>query len=85
MTDEQKRTIELARSSANVAAENAGFDGRHDDGGASRLREIVNAWEAGLAGRVPESLREFALRASRELDPEWSEYNRLARKFGDKR
>ncbi len=77
-----ERIAATALRAAESKAENAAREGQHHDHGASRIRNIVEAWNAGLAGKVPPLLEHYAKIADQEADPEWSEFQRLQRKFG---
>lgn len=48
----------------------------------SAHHSVLEGWKAGLAGKIPQSLRRFEQEAIREDDPEFSEYKRLHGKFG---
>lgn len=74
---------EKAKQDAERMKNDAGFGGRMDDGGAKRLTEIVDAWVSGLNSKVPEELQRYQEIVQREADPDWDEYQRLKRKFGD--
>ena len=74
------RIARVARRDAEDVEQAAGHNGAMHDGGAIRM--LVDAWEAGLEGRVPNSLRDYATQAKREADPDWAEYQRLKAKFG---
>lgn len=79
---------------ASEVAYSAGMDGRHDDGGASRMRERCEIYLAGLARKVPpcyadwfakelQKMRDAQKLAEAETDPEFDEFIRLREKFKD--
>ena len=81
MTKEQQKLISVVRSEGQRLSDVAGYQGRMDDGGGGHLIELADAWEAGLRGVVPMSLRPYEKAAAQDLDPEWAEYQRLSRKL----
>lgn len=81
MTPEHKRIANMALADAVNKKTAAGYNGEHHDGGAGRIKELVQVWIDGLEGRIPEALREYQEQAQRESDPEWAEYQRLHQKF----
>lgn len=72
-----EKIIELVLKDADQRAEDAGFGGRMDDGGASRLRDQVAFYKAGMNNILPNEW----LKYEEKLDPEYSEYIRLKNKF----
>lgn len=76
-----KKIAVRARIEAQSLRDNAGAAGRHDDGGANRLEFLISGWESGLAGEIPNQLRKYEELVMTETDPEWSEYQRLHKKF----
>lgn len=70
--------------SAECTRMNAGYDGRMDDGGASKMEEYLKYWLDGIAfaesGKT--SVYESILQTiEKESDPEYLEFNRLKEKF----
>ena len=59
----------------------AGFGGGFHDGGASRLRDMVNAYVCGMEGIFPVGWETYLDQAKKESDPDWVEYRRLKKKF----
>lgn len=88
-TDTQAFDIEallrFIRKAAEAREYDAGMGGRHDDGGASQIRDQAKYFEASLlfarnggkAVHLPEEWKKYLL----ELDPEHAEYLRLKKKF----
>jgi hypothetical protein len=74
---EVNRITAVIEKEAVRLAESAGYAGAMDDGGAGRLREQLEFWQAGLAGDVPKEWDEYL----KPLDPEYAEYLRLHKKF----
>lgn len=72
----------LCAAHAMELASNAAHDGAMHDGGASRLRELMTAYRAGMEGRVPTFLEPYMAEAEHRADPEYSEFLRLQSKFG---
>lgn len=70
-----------ARNEAKNMRENAGHADRMDDGGAGSLEDLVTGWEYGLAGEVPHKLQKYEELIKTEDDPDWTEYQRLKKKF----
>lgn len=59
----------------------AGYSGSHSDGGASRLRDQVNFYKAGMNGDIPPEWNEYVKEHVKNTDPEYSEFVRLQKKF----
>lgn len=76
--------LSFCRNKANGLRIDAGYSGAMNDGGASRLEDAVNAFEAGLQGIIPECLMKHYQEYQRANDPEWAELQRLGKKFGIK-
>ena len=72
-----KKIMDLILKDADKRASDAGYAGRQDDGGASRLRDQVKFYKAGMKGDTPEEWYEYV----KNTDPEYSEYVRLKQKF----
>jgi hypothetical protein len=85
MSDEQKpdyRTfIRFCLLKADGLYESAAQNGSWNDGGSSRLADTVKAFEAGLAGEVPDSLRSHYDEFMRHRNPEYQNYLALRKKF----
>lgn len=77
--------LAVCRAHADKLAGDASFSGCMHDNGASRLHELVEAYRAGMTGTVPAFLAPFIREARHQADPEFSEYQRLRRKFGDQK
>lgn len=72
------RLIQKITDVAKQRREDAGYDGRWDDGGASRLEEQVRFYCAGGGnGPIPAEWREY----EKLIDPEYETYQRLKEKF----
>ena len=67
---------------AHNVREDAGYAGSWSDNGASRLESDVKTWHAGLEGKIPESLKGYWVEFERSLDPEYSKFLELKKKFG---
>jgi hypothetical protein len=72
------KVIPIVLEAAKTAREDAGYGGRMDDGGASILEAQVKFFQHGLACRLPPEWEQY----KKLLDPEYTEYLRLKRKFG---
>jgi hypothetical protein len=72
------KVIELVLKDAIDKRNDAGYGGRMDDGGASRLEDQVKFFQYGLSCRLPTEWESYR----KQLDPEYLEYIRLKRKFG---
>lgn len=59
----------------------AAYDGQRGDNGASKLREQVKFFKAGQIGNVPSVWQKYYVNAKHKLDPEWTEFQRLQKKF----
>lgn len=84
--DAEKRRLyqniaKVALKDADDRATRAGYNGEMHDDGAKQLRVIVDAWQAGLNGAVPNRLLSYAKDAQHEDDPEYADYLRLKKKF----
>ena len=71
------KVMELVLEDAHNKAEDAGFGGRMDDGGASVMRSQVEFYRAGLNKTIPTEWNKYV----KMTDPEFSEYIRLKQKF----
>jgi hypothetical protein len=74
--------ISWVKAEAQARLDNAGYDGRYDDGGYGALLREVQAYQAGLAGTVPLSWEPIIQKHVRQQDAEYQEYLRLANKYG---
>lgn len=82
-----KNMISFIRAEAAKKREAAALDGRHDDGGARELETQVKffnyGWDAAnqpWSAALPTEWNEFAI----HLDPEYEQYQKLKKKFGDR-
>jgi len=78
-----EKIMELILEDADKKEMNAGYGGSHSDGGASRLRDQVNFYKAGMNGIIPTVWDEYVKEYVKNTDPEYSEYVRLKEKFGE--
>jgi hypothetical protein len=76
-----EKLMEIILNDADKRAENAGYGGSHSDGGASRLRDQVKFYKAGINGTIPTEWNDYLTEYVRNTDPEFSEYVRLKEKF----
>ena len=77
MKTDIKKIMDLILKDADKKAEDAGYSGRMDDGGASRLRDQVKFYQLGMNDQIPNDWKKYV----KETDPEFSEYIRLKNKF----
>lgn len=63
---------------ANKLEHDAGMDGCMHDGGAHALRSRIEAFECGMAHRIPAEWERFVAPL---MDPEYADYQRLKAKF----
>lgn len=86
MTEEKlHRAIARAvRADAEKKKNNAGYSGAHHDGGAAQLLGLLEAWQAGLQGRIPAAFSDYQAQHIRDTDQEYAQYLRLRRKFEGK-
>jgi hypothetical protein len=76
-----EKLIELVLKDAENQAESAGYGGRMDDGGASKMRSQVEFYRAGLNKTFPPEWDKYVKKYLEIYDPEYSEYIRLKQKF----
>lgn len=76
-----EKVIDLVLKDAHNKEEDAGFGGRHDDGGASVMRSQVEFYRAGLNNSIPKEWNKYVKEYMTMTDPEFSEYIRLKQKF----
>jgi len=76
------KVMELIKLEATKKAEDAGYQGSLNDGGASILRNQVNFYTAGMNGTIPEEWKKYVKESLKISDPEYSEYIRLKEKYG---
>lgn len=72
------------KESARQAREDAGYGGRHDDGGASHKMQLLEYWLDGIsyAGTGKTKVYASLLKTlEKEQDPEYAEFKRLKEKF----
>lgn len=72
-----QKLINLVLADAKKSREDAGYSGRMDDGGASRLEDQVKFYNYGRNGATPPEWEHY----EKQLDPEFQEYQRLKKKF----
>jgi len=80
--------IALVLAAAEKRREDAGYSGHASDGGARELELQVKffnyGWDAasniGLASSTPNEWKEFEI----QLDPDYAQYQKLKKKFGDR-
>jgi hypothetical protein len=75
-----KKIMDLILKDADKRESDAGYGGSHSDG-ASRLRDQVKFYKAGMKGDIPEDWNEYVQEYVKNTDPEYSEYIRLKQKF----
>ena len=80
MNQDIEKIIQIILADANRRREDAGYSGRYDDGGADITEAEVKFYRYGLENKFPHEWEKYKL----VLDPEYQEYQRLARKFGHK-
>jgi len=78
-----EKVIAAVLAEARKVREDAGYGGRMDDGGASKLEDQVNYYRYGMTRTLPPDWGTFAEQVEREEDPEYAEYLRLQKKFGE--
>ena len=66
---------------AGARSMDAGFSGRHDDGGARNMARSIAAWVAGLHDEIPKEFEKSYTKYFEKMDPEYQEYLRLQKKF----
>lgn len=86
MTEEKlHRAIARAvRADAEKKKNDAGYSGAYHDGGAAQLLGLLEAWQAGLQGRIPAAFSDYQAQHIRDTDQEYAQYLRLRRKFEGK-
>jgi hypothetical protein len=86
-SDKIIEAIGLYEKMAEQCRSDAGFGGRRDDGGASRMIETLNIFETMWDGndliesRVPKFFLPTLIQVDRTHDPEYQQYLRLKEKF----
>ena len=73
--------LEFLRRKATKLQDDAGYNGRHDDGGASHIRDMIDVYIAGMSQQLPENWKRYYEEFQKEGDPEYQEYLRLKNKF----
>lgn len=73
--------MELILKDAKNNAENAGYAGRQDDGGARELRAQVKFYRDGMNNVIPQEWFKYVEKIKITSDPEFSNYIRLKKKF----
>lgn len=76
---------EQVKKAAKSASDGAGYGGRHDDGGSSRMLENLNFWVAGINSAIPKAYEgyedQFEFDLLTKNNPEYEEFLRLQEKF----
>lgn len=75
------RLMAYINNVADKLAEDAGFGGRHDDGGAQNLRDQVRFYTMGQRGLMPADWFKYKEDFERTEDPEYAKYLELKQKF----
>lgn len=75
-----EKLMNLVLKAAESARMDAGYGGRHDDGGASHMEAQVRFYRLGQRNEIPDEWKTFA----NQLDPEYETFLRLKEKFRDK-
>lgn len=79
--------MDVVTKAAHQAREDAGYGGRHDDGGASQKLERLGCWLDGIkyakTGKT-EVYKTIVTDFERSIDPEYETWLRLQEKFGQK-
>jgi hypothetical protein len=84
LSREDLKTIEDAvMKSAQDLSRDAAYGGRWDDGGADAMRDQFNTWKQGYLGKVLPEYAKILKDAKREADPEYAEFLRLKKRFGE--
>jgi hypothetical protein len=69
------------RKVADDVEKSAALGGSMDDGGATKMRDLAIAYQAGLNRTVPDFLTPFIKEINRETDPEYRKYLELKNRF----
>lgn len=75
------KAISKFHEAADKIEKDCAYSGTMHDGGASRMRSEVIAYEAGLRRIIPSFLEPFVKQIEKEEDPEYSKFLELKRKF----
>jgi hypothetical protein len=78
----------IVNKSAEDARNDAGYGGRHDDGGASHSLQLLEWWLDGISYAQTGTSKCYGHiidRMKKEADVEYAEYQRLKMKFEDKK
>jgi hypothetical protein len=75
------KVINLILDDASERKRSAGYDGKWDDNGATKLEEQVKFFRYGLAHVMPSEWKDYSTKAKVESDPEYAEFLRLQEKF----
>lgn len=68
---------------ASGKSEDAGHNGRWDDGGASGMRSQLEAYCDGYNKEIPKEWMKYVKDFNHNKDPEFEIYQRLKKKFGE--
>lgn len=75
--------MDLVLKEAEERRMTAGMNGEWSDRGASALEDQVKFYRHGMRRTVPTEWKKHVQKAIQEADPEWSDYQRLKKKFGN--
>lgn len=78
--DKINKLIDIIIDKAKVVRTTATMNGEYGDGGASVLEDQIKFYQYGRDGIIPP---EWEKKYGNQLDPEWDEYLRLKKKFGE--
>lgn len=68
---------------AAMLEENAGYSGAMNDGGCGRMIENVEMFVHGWFKSIPREWSSRLTKLAHKNDPDWQEYQRLRKKFGE--
>lgn len=80
-TNVNDQFIQFLRNKVQSNREDAGFNGRHDDGGARVLEDQIEVYKAGLKNIMPLVWQPYIVEFVKSTDPEYAEFKRLKAKF----
>ena len=83
--NEFKTNLEAVYQKIKKAAEkakmDAGYNGSHTDGGASRMLSELKMYQMGFNRTFPSQWKPYLEEVKNEQDPEWNLYQKLKEKF----